>query len=631
MIGIKSFGKLPWFVSLLLLLISHLSIAAPATPIAAGFNAAIGTALDDIQNQLYFVEYNPAGNGTLKRIDVPPRCNTPTTPNCDTTITTIANGFHHPEDVAVDFASMTAYVTTRDDPGTSGALWRVNLTTNAKSMVTFNLGAPQQLVLDGANNHAYVVGHSDGRLRRIDLTTGSKLALFIGLNSPVGLTISNDLQYAYVTEQGAPARISEINLTTGTYSRDIVTHGISGIFLVNPFFLEWTDPSQNSLYVVERDPANKVSRVDITSSAKNDVSIGLPWRPSSSVVNSSGTKMFVASDSVLSMVELFELTGPVFMGVGHVPWSSIDSDGYATTDPGYFYQVKDSPFGGTLNFFGNISSFKSDHGATHYAVLVSKDGGAYTPLNRSWNTYKWNTSTFKYELVPVAPSDTIIGINPDPTPAYQIPLEGDGNYHPEFWYPPFKFMRWASGENGLYTFTVQIFQQTGSGWTNLTSSLPAALNTMTLRVDNTPPTVKLLSIWQNASPDVEIMPCDIISSGSNDYYFRINAYDPNGHLRYYRLRALWGDNQSANIDYHNYVGDTMHPAPAGHIDEDGPNLWDGVTNQRVPNIGYWNAACNCAHTFYLHAGKRTINGYNYILHRSYHKSITINNTGSVCP
>lgn len=624
-------GRFLWFVSLLLLLISHLSIAAPSSPITSGLNAAVGTALDDIQNQLYFVEYNPAGNGALKRIDVPPRCDVPSTPACNTTIATIADGFHHPEDVALDLASMTAYVTTRNDPGTSGALWRVDVTSSVKSMVTFNLGAPQQLVLDVANNHAYVVGHDDGRLRRVDLTTGSKIALFMGLNSPIGLVISNDLQYAYVSEQGGADRISEIDLVAGVRTRDIVTHGIDGISLVNPFFLEWSDLSQNSIYVVERDPADMVSRVDINTSIKNDVATGLPWRPSSAVVNGNGTKMFVASDAVLSMVELFELTGPVFMGVGHVPWSNIGIDGYATTDPGYFYQVKDSPFGGTLNFFGNISSFKIDHGASHYAVLVSKDGGPYTPLNRSWNTYKWNTTTFKYELTPVAPSDTITGVNPYPTPAYQIPLEADGNYHPEFWYPPFNFMRWASGENGIYTFKVQIFQQTGSGWSDLTAALPVALNTMTLRVDNTPSTVKLLSIWQNASPDIEIRPCDIISSGSNQYYFRINAYDPNGHLRYYHLKALWGNNQSARIDYHNYVGDVTHPAPAGHVDEDGPNLWDGVTNQRIPSTGYWNAACNCAHTFYLHSGKRTINGYNYILHRSYHKSITINNTLSVCP
>jgi hypothetical protein len=632
MVSTASTRRLPWFFfTIFLFFYCHMLLAAPPVTIAAGLNAVIGTALDEIQNQLYFVEYNPSGNGSLKRIDVPPRCNTTTTPACDTTIISIADGFHHPEDVALDLASMTAYITTRDDPGTTGALWRVDITSSTKSLVTFNLGAPQQLVLDLNNNRAYTVGYNDGRLHRIDLSTGSKVAMIIGLDSPVGLALSSNLLYAYVTEQGAPARVSEVDLTAGIITRNIVSDGSGGVSLVNPFFLEWTDKTQNSLYVVERDPADKVARIDINTSAINDVVTGLPWRSSSSVANSVGTRMFIASDSDISIFDLFSLDGPVFMGVGHVPWSSIDTDGYATTDPGYFYRVKDSPFGGTMNFFGNISSFKNDFGATHYAVLVSKDGGPFVALNRSWNTYKWNSSTNKYELEPVAPSDTVVGVNPDPTPVYQIPLESDGTYHPEFWYPPYKFMRWKSGDNGNYTFTVQIFEQIGSGWTDLTPGIPPALNTITLKVDNTPPKAKLLSIWQNASPDKEIMACDIISTGNNQYYFYIDAYDANGHLRYYRLRALWGNNESESIDYHNYVGDPTHPAPLGHIDEDGVHLWDGVTNQRVPATGYWVADCNCAHTFYLHAGKRTINGYDYILHRGYHKSITINNTGMACP
>ena len=93
------------------------------------------------------------------------------------------------------------------------------------------------------------------------------------------------------------------------------------------------------------------------------------------------------------------------LGVGHVPSTSI-VDGYATTDPGYFYQVKDSPFGGTLNILGNLSNFKSmcikGVCATHYRVRVAH-GGASKVLGLKWNAYRWNPVTSRYELTPVSP------------------------------------------------------------------------------------------------------------------------------------------------------------------------------------------------------------------------------------
>ncbi|RKY44255.1 MAG: hypothetical protein DRP81_05780 [Candidatus Omnitrophota bacterium] len=603
--------------------IPNLTYAVTKTTIVSGLQAAVGAVLDESNNQLYFVEYNPPGNGALKRINLPPQCGTSTTPPCSDTIVPIATGFSHPEDVQLDLAHGFAYVTTRDDPGTTGALWKVNISTGSKSLVTFNLGGPQQLVLDIPNNQAYTVGYNDGRLRRINLTTGAKTPIFIGLSHPVGLAITNDRKYAYITEQDAPARISKIDLTTGVKISEIVLPGLTA-----PFFLAWTDKSQNSLYVVERDPANKVSRVDLTINAKNNAITGLPWRPSGIVVSSLGTPVYVTSDSEITKVDLVELTGPVFMGVGHVPATSI-VDGYATTDPGYFFQVKHSPFGGTLNIFGNLTKFRV-LGATHYAVLVSKDGGTFEPLNLSWNMYKWNTTTLKYDLVPVVPND----VTTDGTPVYPIPLEADGNYHPEFWYPPFLFMRWPSGENGLYTFMVKIYQKSGTTWKDLTKSLPAALNSLTLRIDNTPPDVKILSIWQKGPPDNEIKPCDIVTKGNNKYYFKITAYDPNHHLRYYCLKVFWGENKSGCIynDSYSYHDDVGEP------DYEGLYLWSGKRNFSVPrdicgstgSATTWEAECDCAYTFYLHAGKRTIDGYNYILSRRYHKSITINNTGVTC-
>ena len=341
---------------------------ASCPQIAGGLTAAVGLAVDESTNRAYFVEFN---GGTLKRIDLPPRCGIPGAPVCSATIATVAAGFSHPEDVRIDPDHGIAYVTTRDDPGTTGALWKVALATGAKSLVTFNLGAPQQLFLDVPHNLAYTAGYDDGRLRSIDLTTGAKTPIITGLGHPVGLVVTNDGKSAYVTEQNAPARITKLDLVLKSKASTVATG------LTAPFFLAWADPTENALYVVERDPANKVSRVEITPSGKYDAITGLPFRPSGIAVRGAGSPAYVTTDSTIVKVDLITLSGPVFMGVGNVPADRI-VDGYATTDPGYFYKVRHSPFGGTLNLFGNLVNFRAI-GATHYEVLVAKDGGPAHP------------------------------------------------------------------------------------------------------------------------------------------------------------------------------------------------------------------------------------------------------------
>ncbi|KPJ93727.1 MAG: hypothetical protein AMJ55_07525 [Gammaproteobacteria bacterium SG8_15] len=603
------------FLFSLLLLVPLSTVAVTQTQLATGVQAGIGVALDESNNQLYYVEYTA---GTLKRINLPPTCGIPATPACSDTIVTVGDGLSHPEDVALDTDNRQAYVTTRDDPGTGG-LWRIDIPPDpitlpgAKTLITFNLGAPQQLVLQLANNKAYTVGYDDGRLREINLTTGAKLPIVTGLGHPVGVAINSDQSTAYVTEQDAPPRVSRIDLGTNTYQGTVVDG------LTAPFFLDWADLSENALYVVERDPANKITRVDLTTNTVNDAVTALPFRPSSVKVTVNFTALYTATDGELIKADLFDLAGPVFMGVGHVPSTNI-VDGYATTDPGYFYQVKHSPFGKTLNIFGNLVHFQA-LGATHYEVVVSKDGGPFQAINRSWNVYKWNTTTSKYELTPIAP---------DPgTTRYEIPLEADGQYHPEFWYPPFLFMRWPSGENGSYEFQVNLYPG---------GILPVADNTLTLLVDNTAPEAQLNAICQDGVagtpgdpcyPDKEVKPCDIVSAGPNTYYFKVTAYDSNHHLLSYWLRGWWGNNKSATIysDHYNH-----------HVDAEGPYAWSGVFNFPIPrtapgsagNLTNWTSQCNCAHTFRVRTWKRTINGYNYVYRDDWHKSVTLNNSGVTC-
>ena len=585
--------------------------------ITGNLGAAVGIAVDEQKNRLFFVEYVA---GKLKQISIPPVCGLGTSiPSCSNTISTIASGLVHPEDVQVDLNQGCAYVTTRDDPGTTGKLWKINLSNGSKTIVAYNLGGPQQLFLDTSQNQAYTVGYNDGRLRLIDLMTGAKKPIITSLHSPVGLVVTNDRRYAYVAEQGPPAQISKIDLSTGKRASQfgyVIRDGVGGISLVAPFFLAWTDDSQNALYIAERDPANIVSRLNLITLQKSTVGASLPWpfRPTGVAVNNTSFPryLYVTTNTEIVRVELNSWDFPnlpVFLGVGHVPSSRISPDGYADThlDVGQPFQVIDAPFGGTLDMFGNLTNFINS-AATHYEILMSRDWGPFLPISIAWNTYHWNTSTLSYDLVAVAPEPN--------TTRYKIPKETfDQNFHPELWYPPYLILRWTSAENGFYRFKVKLY----AGANPISPDpLPANLNILPLRIDNTPQDVKIESIWQKVPPDTQIHPCNIVSTGDNKFYFNITANDPNNHLLNWSLVALWGDNMSKAVDSDDYL---KHYSPPSRS-------WGGISNTNVPipiPANYWSANENCAHTFYLGSWKRTIDGYNYILYRNYHKSITINN------
>lgn len=585
------------FVTMLTLPVSAVTI----TEIATGLSSAVGMDLDETNNRLYFVDYIA---GTVKRIDLDPACEDATTAPCPMTV--VASGFSNPEDIELDLVHNAAYVTTRSGPG-SGGLYKVDLTSGIKKLITYNLGAPQQLVLDVSNNQAFTVGYNDGRLRKIDLTTGVKTTLVQGLDHPVGLTISQDRQFAYISLQGGADRIVRYDLPHCALV-DTVYYNTTATPLVSPFFLAFADPTEQSIYVPERSPANRLSRVDLATRTKATIATGLPSNPSGVIVNHYCSSVYISTATRILKANLTLPTmEPGFMGIGHVPFSDIDSDGYASTDPAYFFHVKNAPFGGTLNIFGNLSNFKDpgSYNATYYRVYVQKAGGTIPQaLVHSWTSYRWDTGDLKYKPIPIAPEP---GTN-----YYRIPSEYPDK--PQFWYPSFLMMRWPTSENGKYILTIELLDA---------SAVPIAtpaLQPMTVLIDNTPPTVTLHNIYQMVPWEDNVDPCEIVSSGPNAFKFKITAYDNEGHLYSYYLRALYGDNKTLSIasdDYNNQVvsGPPYIPVP-----------WHGVNNQIVPSTNK-SMPCKCAYTFYLDTWGRTIDGYNRTQYRTYHKSITVNLPG----
>jgi hypothetical protein len=592
---------------------AHAAFTTMATPV----NAGVGVAADPSGNAVYFTEWS---TGSLKRIALtPPGCSAPACP-----VTTVASGFSHPQDVALDMVHNTAYVTTRDDPGTTGALWRVDLTTGVRTLITFNLGAPHQIALDVAANAAYVVGFTSGRLWKINLTTGSKTTIFSGLGSPVGLTLKADRTRAYVTEQ-APARVAEIDVATHTRIRNVVTG------LVSPFYLSWTDPAELALYVVERAPNNDVLRVDLSTSSGVPTFTGLPSNPSGISVNGLGAAAYITTNGSVIRVDLSGLAmgEPVFIGVGNTPSTSINALGYANTVhtlPPYFDST-DAPFGGTLNIFGNLNNFRA-LGATHYRVNVN-DGSTTTALTNTWNTTHYNPVTGFYEPFAVAP----VNVPAVPTPFDHLyEISSDYPLLATRWWPPFLMLRWPSGANGTFTFSVEIFKVSGTTVTNLTPLLPVAKNKLVLRIDNDPPEADILHIYQHGSL-APLSVCQIIQPpafpafpGALPLDFEIKASDPNGHLLSYGVTAYFGHTSPPAT----VLSDTFVP---GHVVGLPPHLWFGTSSLRGPAAG-WIPPCNCAYTFIIDVWKRTIDGNGYFIHSGAHQSITIMNAGPVgttCP
>jgi hypothetical protein len=355
------------------------------TQLHAGLGGAVGCDFNASQNRLVFVEYG----GKLSSLTIAPAI---------PAYTVLGTGYTTPEDVKLSKDGTHAYVTER-----SGDLVKVALASANRvsaTVVASGMNSPQQMFLDEAHNSAYVVEYaSPGKLYKINLTSGVKTIITGALTYPIGLTLTSDLQYAYVSDQSG--HVNEVQISSGT-----ITTISTG--LTNPFYLTWADAAQDMLYVPQRDPANSIATVSVSSGAKNVVVSGVPFRPSSCVVPYAG-QLLVCCDSVIEEVQFagFLSNGPLLMGIGQIPANFVNPvSGLATTPAGSPYQVTNAPFGGTLPIMVNYQS-AYNAGARFYQVLA--DGIVQTG---SWTVYRWNGTTNVLNTVPSATISTTPGCYP---------------------------------------------------------------------------------------------------------------------------------------------------------------------------------------------------------------------------
>jgi hypothetical protein len=289
--------------------------------------------------------------------------------------------------------------------------------------------------------------------------------------------------------------------------------------------------------------------------------------------------------------------GPTFAGVGLVP-STFIVGGYANINIADYYVATDAPFGGKLHIFGNWQTLVSDRNARSYRVWYSKDGGALTQLLQTWTNFRYDAGSGNW--IPVA-------VGPNADGKYTVPSTSP------IWYLPNLLIGWQSNQfaDGMYTLSLELFDAGG----NPLPSPPQ--NKLKLFVVNTAPTVKINQVLYEG---VAQTACAIVQQTEPPagFKFNLSVNDVRGALGGYNLTAIHGDNLSGGI----FSDDYSH-----HVDADGPNRWDGVTNKIVPVVprgAKWRAPESCAYSFILSAFSRSQNGYGLIFpYVDYHFSLTI--------
>lgn len=512
----------------------------------------------------------------------------------------LGTGYSQLEDVVVSSDEIHAWLSER-----GGNLYYIDLTAadrNSAStqVIVTGLTAPQQLVVDQPHNLAYVVEYaSPGRLLRIDLTNNGVTTVVPNLDHPIGLALTQDGRFAYTTEQTTGANggtLSRVRLSDG--NRQLLVKAMT-----NPFFLTWSDPGQGSLLTTERDPSNKVMAVDLTRSpaAYAPLVTGVAFRPSSVAVVSSNQLIVCCNDEI----DEYDLTGGVFtavgdimLGLGNVPASKIDQGtGLATTDPGYFFQVSQAPFGGTIALMVNHDK-ALQVGAAFYIVEVNG-----TAQSQPFADYLWDVATNQFVLQTTAPQNGVF---------FTVRPIGQLWYNHWLGY----FLDSSPLGSGIISIGIRLFQAA-----NLGSEIGAVTDA------GRQVSVAINQVWPRALiddiihvPRRSVDACALVHVPGDDskFEFVVTADHPAGYLSSWSLNAWWGDNKSDNVDGQNYVP----PAP-----------WTGITAGTVPSgKPPWDAnkpgdssSLNCAHAFYLGVWDRTTNGFQSIHYSEGHRTITLLN------
>ena len=557
------------------------------TTIATGFADLAGSSYRLGTDQLYVAD---AGAGNISAVTAHTHVKT-----------VLGSGYNAPSDIELSVDGLHAYVS--ENPGTLLRLSLTNLNRAAATVVASGLNHIDQIALDEAHGLAYVAEFTGGHIQKINLTTGAKTVVAT-IPTPRGVLVTGDGRFIYVSSDAGT--ITRFDLSTNTSV--VIASGLNG-----PRHLTWADAGESVILFPQPNPTGTVLKASLTTSPATVTAIAGPtaFAPYSVAVLSSN-QLLIASATVVSEVDLiasvYSAAGPIFLGIGFVPADVMHlPSGYAdtTVDPTYFFQVKDCPFGGTLPLMVNWESARS-MGANFYQVFIEGPVGPPLQVTQSFGDYLWSVPLNAFEVVTTTP-----------TGGGYYPLRSAGQIWLNFWLG--LLLDTTGRPNGLNQISIKLFSAENAASEIGHSTDPGRF--ARVMIDNTVPVVSIQQIDQQPG-NVAINTCAIVQTGTPTFTFQVTASAPQSHLMGWSLTAYWGDNKSISVSSDNY---NNHITPT--------RLWAGITGVAVPPPGPtpWNAtvsgdptSIHCAHSFFLDAWDRIINGWGYIHGvASYQKSITL--------
>jgi DNA-binding beta-propeller fold protein YncE len=556
--------------------------------IATGYADLAGSSYRVGTDQLYAAD---AGSGEVVAV------------NAHTYVKTVlGTGYNAPSDVALSVDGIHAYVTER--PGSLLRLSLSNMNRAAATVVASGMNGIDQIALDEAHGFAYVAEFTGGHIQRITLSSGVK-TVAATIANPRGVLVSGDGRFLYVSTDADT--ITRFDLVLHTHV--VIASGLNA-----PRHLTFADAGESTILFPQPNPTGTILKADLTTTPATVTPIAGPtaFAPYSVAVLSSNQLLIACATEVAEVdltASVYSAAGPVFLGIGFVPADAAHlPNGYADTtiDPTYFFQVKDSPFGGTLPLMINWEHARSE-GANFYQVFIEGPVGPSQQVKQPFGDYLWSVPLNEFELV------TTSATSPD---GY-YELRSAGQIWLNFWLG--LLLDTTGRPNGLNTISIKLFRDEDAASEIGSDTDPGRY--ATVMIDNTVPIANIEQILHEPG-NVPVNTCAIVDTGKPTFRFQIIAEAPLSHLLGWSLTAYWGDNKSKAVSSDSYAA---HITPT--------RLWTGVVGGVVPPPGPapWNASVggdptsiHCAHSFWLDAWDRVINGWGYIHGvSSYQKSITL--------
>ena len=385
-----------------------------------------------------------------------------------------------PRDIVMSPDEQTAYISdgehiysvqnqrTVDDPDFTADL--------SFHILTGDVDQPQQMGFYGPD--LYVVDAD--KLLKIDPQTGVTTTVVSGLNLGVGLLIDENQKLAYVSNQGG--ELFSVDLSNPAPML-LPLAGVS--LLPGPSgFMTWADDTHSAFFVTVPNPVNEVIRVDLnglTSAVvmSSALSPADPW----SVEVLSGSRLLLASDREIGDFKMEMAAGELVMGIGLVPFQYINNPSMnplpapedmgkadTTRATGYFYQVHNVAFGGSLNLMIGHGKANAD-GIKYYRITFTDAKGSSRFITHPFTDLQWRATGGDPKWVPTTTNAT--GTTGTPANAFVIRPSN------EYWYNAYlgAIIHTTLADNGLCTLKVEFFDANGA-------LMPGFTSTKQIRIDN---------------------------------------------------------------------------------------------------------------------------------------------------